>query len=81
VVLLALGQADLQLGQALLVPIELERNQGAAVALNGADQLVDLLAMQQQLPVPARLVVEAVGVAVGRDVGVDQLDLRPSTEA
>ena len=40
--LLALGQRDLDLGAAALVEIDLQRHDGAALALDGADQLVDL---------------------------------------
>src|SRR6185369_12288937 len=50
VLLLSLGERDLQFGHALVVPIELGRDDRAAVALHGADQLVDLLALQEQLP-------------------------------
>ena len=46
--LFTLGQADFQLGAAAL-PVELQRDEGVALALGGADQLVQLLAMQQQL--------------------------------
>src|SRR5690606_20219398 len=56
---------------------EANRDDGAPFALNGADQLVDLLAVQQQLPVTARLVIEAVRHLIGRDVRVDQHHLAP----
>ena len=40
--------------------------------LRPAQQLVDLAPMEQQLPVPLRLVVVAVALLEGRDVGADQ---------
>src|SRR5690606_31120677 len=74
---LPICQGDFQLRLARLVQIQAHRNDGAAVPLDGADQLVDLLAVQQQLPVAARLMVEAVRHLVGRDVSVDQHHLAP----
>ena len=53
--LLAGDQRDLDLGATARVEIDLQRHDGAAFALEGADQLVDLLAMQQKLPWPLRL--------------------------
>jgi hypothetical protein len=50
----------------------LQRHDGAALALDGADQLVDLPLVQQQLARPLALVVVAVARGVFRDVGVDQ---------
>src|SRR5258708_37268025 len=47
--LLALGERELDLGPALVVEIELERHQRHALALDRADQLVDLALVQQQL--------------------------------
>ncbi len=46
--LFTLGEADFQLGAAML-PVELQRDEGVALALGGADQLVQFLAVQQQL--------------------------------
>src|SRR5690606_41773608 len=48
---LPICQGDFRLRLARLVQIQAHRNDGAAVPLDGADQLVDLLAVQQQLPV------------------------------
>src|SRR6185312_14048276 len=76
VLLLALGQRHLQLGQAAVVPEQLRRDDRATLALHRADQPVDLLALEEQLPVAPGLVVEVrAGLGVGRDVGVDQHDL------
>src|ERR1700730_11062085 len=70
--LLAGDQGDLDLGAAARIEIELQRHDGAALALDGADQLVDLLAVQQELARPARLMIEAVARGVFGDVGIDQ---------
>src|ERR1051325_456037 len=70
--LLALGQRDLDLGAALVVEIDLERHDGHALALDRTHQLVDLAAMQQELARPLRRMVEATGLLVFGDVGVDQ---------
>src|SRR5258708_7045956 len=73
--LLAGGHGDLELRQALVAPVELGGDQRAALSLHRADQPVDLLALQQQLPVAARLMVEVrPGLGVGRDIGVDEHD-------
>src|SRR4030088_3595469 len=68
--LLAGDQGDLDLGAAARIEIELQRHDGAALALDGADQLVDLLAVQQELARPARLVIEAGARGVFRVVGI-----------
>src|SRR5437588_127645 len=47
--LLALGKRKLDLGSALLIEIELQRDKRHTFALDGTDQLVDLLLVQQQL--------------------------------
>src|SRR5712671_6864242 len=70
--LLAGDQRDLDLGAAARIEIDLQGHDGTALALDGADQLADLLAMQQQLARPPRLMIEAVARGVFRDVGIDQ---------
>src|SRR5471030_727110 len=70
--LLAGGQRDLDLGPALLVEIDLQRHDGAALALDRADQRVDLLAMQQEFARPLALMIEAVAAGIFGDVGIDQ---------
>src|SRR5579863_8415695 len=47
VLLLALGEADLQLGAAVL-PVQLQRHDGVSAPLGGADQAVELAPVQQQ---------------------------------
>src|SRR4051812_38999492 len=66
----AVGEAELHLGVAALVEIDRERNEGHALALGLALELLDLAALQQQLPRAAWLVVEAVGGFVFRKIGV-----------
>src|SRR5689334_16928407 len=73
--LLAPGEGDLDLGAAFVVEIDFQRYDGHALALDRADQLVDLALMQQELARPFRLVVEAAGLLVLRDVGVEQPQL------
>ena len=63
---LAARQGDLELGAALFVEIELERHQSHALALDGADQFIDLPPMQQQLSRPLRCELVFVALAVKR---------------
>jgi hypothetical protein len=58
-----------------VVEIELERNERHALALDRADQLVDLPAVHQQLARPLRRMIEAVRLKIFRDVRVDEPDL------
>src|SRR5947207_15003327 len=62
--LLALGKRELDLGSALVVEIELERHQRHALALDRADQLVDLALVQQQLARALLRMIEAAGLHV-----------------
>src|ERR1700741_1714089 len=73
--LLALGERELEFRAAALVEVKLERNQGHAFAVDGADQLVDLLSVQKKLAWPFRQMIEAVGLQIFRNIGVDQPDL------
>src|SRR5271165_5362001 len=73
--LLALGERELQLGAAALVEVKLERDQGHAFAVDRADQLVDLLSVQQQLARPLGQMIEAVGLQIFGNIGVDEPDL------
>ena len=72
VLLLALGQADFQLG-ATMRPVQVERDQGVARAFDLADQARQLPPVQQQLA-RARGVGDLVraGVLERREVGADQ---------
>ena len=69
--LLAARDAELQLGHPV-ADVEAQRHQGQALGLRLPDQLGDLVPMQQQLPGPRRLVIVAVALLVGRDMGADQ---------
>src|SRR5581483_5584247 len=73
--LLAAGERELDLCTALVVEIELERHQRHALALDRADQLVDLPFVQQQLARALRRMIEAPGLQILGDVGVDQPEL------
>src|SRR6266853_6294886 len=70
--LLALGERNLDLGAAFVVEIDFQRHDRHTLALDRADQLVDLALMQQELARPLRLMVVAAGLLVLRDVGVEQ---------
>src|SRR5208282_497058 len=72
--LLAARQRQLDLGTTLLVEIELERDQRHAIALDCADQFVDLAAVQQKLARPLRRVIEAVRLPIFGNVRVDEPD-------
>ena len=73
--LLALGERNLDFRPPPLIEVEFQGHDGHAVALHGADQPVHLTAVQEKLSRALRLVVEAVGLQIFRDVGVDQPDL------
>src|SRR5262244_3226472 len=73
--LLATGERKLELGAALVVEVELERHQRHSLALDRADELVDLAAVQEKLAHALGGVVEAAALQVFRDIGVDQPDL------
>src|SRR5579863_9065947 len=73
--LFAARQRQFDLGASLFVEIKLKRDEGHALALHCANQLVDLPAMQQQLTRSLGRMVEAVGLQILRNIGVDQPDL------
>src|SRR5271169_1499515 len=73
--LFAPRQSKLDLGPATLVEIEFERYKRHALALDGADQLFDLTLVQQQLARPLRRMVEAIGLQIFGNIGIDQPDL------
>src|SRR5262249_3593924 len=73
--LLALGEAELALGDAALVEIERERHQRHALPADGADHAAQLLLVDEELALAARLVVEARRRLVLGDVGVDEPEL------
>ena len=69
--LLAASQCDLHLGAAVL-DIHPGRHDGHALDAHGVPELADLALVQQQPPLAAGLVVEAVGLRVRRNVGIHQ---------
>ena len=73
--LLAASKGKLELGAALLVEIDLQRHQRLAFLGHGCCQLGDLALVQQQAARAARLVVEAVGLKVFRQIGIIEPDL------
>ena len=70
--LLAAGYSELELGAALAGEIEAERDDRQALRLRLAEQLIDLGAVEEQLPLPLGLVVVTVGLLERSDVGADQ---------
>src|SRR5688572_456360 len=73
--LLALGEAELDLGDAARVEVERERHEGHALARDGADQAAQLALVDEQLSRPLRLVVELVAAVILGDMGVEQPQL------
>src|SRR6476661_5369812 len=73
--LLASGERQFDLRSAAAVEIDGQRNERQSLPSHRAVQLGYLTTLQQQLTLPARLVVQAVAVAVFRDVAVAQPDL------
>src|SRR5271165_1902574 len=60
VLLLALGQADLELGSPVL-PVQLQRHDGVTAALHRPDQMIELAATQQQLAGSRRVSIDMGG--------------------
>src|SRR5437868_3503482 len=73
--LLAPRERQLDLGSAAAVEIERQRDEREALAGHRAVELGDFPVLEQQLPRPPRLMVEAVAVAIFGDMAVDQPDL------
>ena len=73
--LLPFGQPELDLGQATLGKIDPERDEREPLLLRLAEELVDLLAMEEQFPGTERLVIHDVAMAVGTNVAMMEKDL------
>ena len=73
--LLAFGQPEFDLGKATLGEIDAERDEREPLLLRLAEELIDLLAVEEQFPSTERLVIHDVAVAVGIDVAVVKKDL------
>src|SRR5437588_10953716 len=69
---LARGEGDFRFAP---LEVDLERNERQPLTLDGADHLADLLAMQQELPRPRRLVIEVARLFVRRYVKIEQKNL------
>ena len=73
--LLAFGQPEFYLGKAPLGEIDAERDEREPLLFRLAEELIDLLAVEEQFPRTERLVIHDVAVAVGADVAVVEKDL------
>ena len=73
--LLAFGQPEFNLGKAPVGKIDAERDKREPLLLRLGEKLIDLFAMEEQLPGTERLVIHDVAVAVWTDVAVVEKDL------
>lgn len=73
--LFAFGQPEFNFGKAPLGKIDAERDKREPLLLRLAEKLIDLLAVEEQLPGTERLVIHDVAVTVGADVAVVEKDL------
>ena len=65
-------ERQFQLGASPVVEIDAQRHERHAVALDRANELARFLLMQEQLSRAARFMVQAIGLKVLGDVGVDE---------
>lgn len=72
--LLAASNGDLDLGASVL-EVQPRGNERQATFANLADERGDLAAVQQELPVPVRIVIREVSLRVLGDVSTDEIDL------
>ena len=75
VLFFALRQGQLHLGMTAFRKVDAQRDEREALQLSFPDELVDLLAMQQQLPLAERIVIHQVAMRVRTDVAVLQKHL------
>ena len=73
--LLAFGEPKFDLGKASLGEIDAERDEREPLLLRPTEELIDLLAVEEQFPSTERLMIHDVAVAVGTDVAVVEKDL------
>jgi len=71
----ALGERDFDLRAAAIIEIDLQWYNRHALALHRADKLIDLTAMEEQLPWPLGFVIELMGFEIFGNIGVDQKEL------
>ena len=68
--LLAFSQPEFDLGKAPVGKIDAERDKGEPLLLRLGEKLIDLFAVEEQLPGTERFVIHDVAVAIGTDVAV-----------
>ena len=73
--LLAFGQPEFDLGQASIGEIDAEWDDRKPLLLCLDEELIDLLAVEEQFPGAKRLVIREVAVAIGTDVAMVEKDL------
>lgn len=73
--LLSLGQAEFDLGKAPLGEVDAKRDKREPLLLCLAEELVDLLAVEEQFSSTERLVIHDVAMAVGTNVAMMEKDL------
>jgi hypothetical protein len=69
------GKADLDLDAVAVAEIHAQGDEGVATLLDLAVYLVQLIFVQQQLPVPLGFVVGNVPARIGADVGIHEIKL------
>ena len=73
--LLAFGQPEFDFGKAPRGEIDTERDKREPLLLGLTQELIDLLAVEEQFPSTERLMIHDVAMAVGTDVAVVEKDL------
>ena len=68
--LLTFSQSEFDLGKASLGEIDTEWNERESLLLRLADEFVDLLTVEEQLPSTERFVIHDVAMAVGTDMAM-----------
>ena len=74
--LLPFGQSEIHLDLPIR-EVELQRDQGVSPLFNLSDKPPDLPLMKEEFSSPQRLVIHAVGLGIGADVGIHKEDLAP----
>src|SRR5690349_13705359 len=72
---LALGETKLDFRHAAIVEVEAQGHERHAFAGDGGVQLVELAALQKQLPLAPLGVLKVAGALVRRDMAVDEKEL------
>ena len=74
ILLLALGKAKLDLGLATFGEVDAKRHKRQPFLLRLAEQLIDLLFMEQQLAGSERVMVHQIAMAIGADMAMIEED-------